>query len=259
MQRRNREYSVSNVYHVVYRGNDRHDIFYDEEDRYVLLKYIKELIKKYNIDVFSYCLMSNHIHLVQKVEKKNFSKAMQSLAIKYSMYFNKKYNRTGHLFENRFYSKKVENLDYFIHLCKYIHRNPEKANLCKTEEYKWSSFKEYLGKEYIINKNILLHYFDNNLEQFVNYTLTNDDLEDLYKFAEFEIIKKLTDDELSNIIKAKIGVKNASDISLFNEEKRKSILLDLKLISGTNLNQLSRVTKINRYYLEKIWHSNFKN
>ena len=89
--------------------------------------------------------MDNHIHLVIRIEDEFLSKAMQSLSIRYSQYFNYKYERTGPFFQNRFKSKNVENLKYFLEVCRYIHRNPEKAKMSKTEDYDWSSYKEYIG------------------------------------------------------------------------------------------------------------------
>ena len=81
--------------------------------------------------------MSNHVHFVIRVSDDFLSKVMHSLEIRYSGYFNKKMNRTGHLFEDRYFSKKVENEEYFKTLCKYVHRNPEKAGIEKTENYKF--------------------------------------------------------------------------------------------------------------------------
>ena len=100
------------------------------------------------------------------------SKAMQSLQIRYVRYFNKKYMRIGTLFRDRFRSKKVEDLEYFLEVCRYVHRNPEKAGIELTQNYKWSSYQEYLGqgKRNIIDKKVLLHYYTNNLDEFINYT-----------------------------------------------------------------------------------------
>lgn len=256
MPRKPREYSTSNVYHIIFRGNDKSDLFYDDQDRYVFLNYIRITKEKFKYDIYSYCLMNNHIHMVIKIKEDDFSVAMKSLAIRYSNYFNKKYDRTGHLFENKFLSKKVESLEYFIHVCKYVHRNPEKANISKTQDYKWSSFKEYKSKEDIVNKNVLLHYFNNDMEEFVNYTLNNDDINDLWNLADFEIIKKLNDDELVNIIKRKLDLKSATDISLLGKKEKDSILISLKSIKGSNLTQISRITKVNRRYISNIWENN---
>lgn len=253
MPRKRREFSLTGVYHVIFRGNGKSDIFYDDEDRFVFLDRVKDTMKKYNYEIYSYCLMSNHVHLVIRVKDEILSKSIQNLEVRYSVYFNKKYNRSGHLFQSRFFSQKVENLNYFLTLCKYVHRNPEKAGIEDTGKYRWSSFKEYLNKETIINKKILLHYYNDDIDELKNHTLTNNDLEDIYNYSEYELISKLSDGELSEIISKKFELKNASDISELSKDSRDKIIKDLKEIKGTGITQISRVTRISSYYIKKMW------
>ena len=253
MPRKRREFSLTGVYHVIFRGNGKSDIFYDDEDRFVFLDRVKDTMKKYNYEIYSYCLMSNHVHLVIRVKDEILSKSIQNLEVRYSVYFNKKYNRVGHLFQNRFFSQKVDNLNYFLTLCKYVHRNHEKAGIEDTGKYRWSSFKEYLNKETIINKKILLHYYNDDINELKNYTLTNNDLEDIYNYSEYELISKLSDGELSEIISKKFELKNASDISELSKDSRDKIIKDLKEIKGTGITQISRVTRISSYYIKKMW------
>ena len=255
MPRKSREYSLSDVYHVIFRGNDKQDIFYDDQDRYIFLDRMQITQDKFKYNIFSYCLMDNHVHMVIKVKDDLLSKSMHNLGIRYSMYFNKKMGRRGHLFENRYLSKKVENLDYFLNVCKYVHRNPENAKIEKTEKYKWSSYQDYIkNKQKIINPKVLLHYFNDDLDEFIKYTL-EDNKNHLAKYAEYEIINKLNEDELIDIIKAKFDVENASDISLVNKYEREEIIKRLAYIDGTNVNQLARITKISRYEIKKIWEN----
>ena len=98
-----RQYNeFTKVYHVILRGIDRQDIFLDEQDK---KKWIKELINtkvQFNYDLYCYCLMNNHVHMVLYDKNMQLSKIIQSLAIRYATYFNKKYERVGHLFQNRF-------------------------------------------------------------------------------------------------------------------------------------------------------------
>ena len=138
-------------------------------------------------------------------------------------------------------------------MCKYIHRNPEKANIEKTQNYQWSSFLEYIGKEKYIDKDILMYYFDNDIENFKKYTLQNDDKEQLYNLSEFEIKRKLSEEELIEIIKKKFDLKNASDVSIIQEEEKEKILLSLKELKSTSIAQISRVTKVTEYYIKKLW------
>lgn len=246
-----RKYSISNVYHIILRGIDRQDIFYEDIDRYVFKKQLKIVKDDYKYEIYSYCLMNNHVHLVIRVNEKNLSVSIKSLAIRYSMYFNRKYDRTGHLFENRFKSKNVENKEYFLELCRYVHRNPEKALIEKVDKYKWSSYQEYLGKDELVNKEILLHYFDDDINKFIYFM--NVSIYDNKNFLEYEIMNRISDDELMNLIMKKYNLENIGQVSDFNKIKRDKIISDLKEMEISNITQVSRVTKICRNVVKRLW------
>ena len=155
MSRLPRKFANSQIYHIILKGIDGQDIFYDDQDKKIFLKQISITKQNFNFIIYAYCLMTNHIHLVIRCKDNLLSKSVQSLAIRYVYYFNKKYERTGSLFQGRFKSKVVESQEYFLELCRYIHRNPEKAGIALTQSYKWSSYNEYIGKENLINKKVL--------------------------------------------------------------------------------------------------------
>ena len=256
MSRQLRKFAYSQVYHIILKGIDGHDIFYDNQDKDFFLKQIITTKQIFNYIVYSYCLMSNHVHVVIKCQDELLSKAIQSLAIRYVSYFNRKYERSGHLFQGRFKSKAVENQKYFLELCRYIHRNPEKAGICLTQNYQWSSYREYIGDAKIVDKHVLLHYFNNNLNDFVYYTTKTIDINDVEDFVEYEIINKLTDVQLSSIIMKKFNLANVGQINLFFKTRDKTLLKeDLKEISsinGTNISQIARVIRINRNIIQKL-------
>mgnify|MGYP004515559653 FL=1 len=259
MTRQRRKISNSKVYHVIVKGIDDQDIFYDNQDRRYFLKQILNLKKEINYDVYSYCLMTNHIHMVIKSEAKVLSKIMQSLMIRYVYYFNSRYERSGTLVQNRFKSKCVENQKYFLEVCRYIHRNPEKAGMAKTQNYKWSSYQEYLGEEKIINKKVLLHYFNNDISEFVKYTtnLTVEDIENLYDYAEYEIRNRLLDEEVIQIIMKKFEIFDVKDVVIFfknkNRKELEKALQVIKNIKGTNKSQVARILRINRKFVSDVW------
>ena len=132
MPRLPREYSYSKVYHIIIKGIDDGDIFYDNEDKQVFKEKMKLTKDKFKYKIYAYCLMNNHVHLVIDVANDVLSKAMQGLSVRYVHYFNRKYNRKGPLIQERFKSKKVEDQRYFLEVCRYVHRNPEKAKIAKT-------------------------------------------------------------------------------------------------------------------------------
>lgn len=254
-----RSYSNSKIYHIILKGIDNQDIFYEDQDRKVFLEKLLLTKKEYDNKIYAYCLMDNHVHLVMKIEKEFLSKAIQSLMIRYVHYFNKKYKRIGTLVQSRFKSKNVENQRYFLEVCRYVHRNPENVGMAKTEEYEWSSYKEYLGKSKIIDKNVLLHYLDNSINEFIKYTAKNDMYENLSELAEYEIISKLSDKEVSIIISKIFDIKDISEIPYFfkNLDKihLKECIEKLKKIKGTNKTQIARIIRINRIVIERIWNA----
>ena len=252
MPREMRTFSSSKTYHNILKGIDDQTIFYDEQDRRIFLKQLLETKKEYGFTVHAYCLMGNHVHIVMRCDNPILSKAMQSLQIRYVRYFNKKYMRIGTLFRDRFRSKKVEDLEYFLEVCRYVHRNPEKAGIELTQNYKWSSYQEYLGqgKRNIIDKKVLLHYYNNNLDEFINYTLKKTLSKDLDDYADYESINRLTDDELAEIIVQKLDIKKVTKIGTYfnklSDKKLAENIEKIKNISGTNVTQLARVTRVNR-------------
>ncbi len=256
MPRTPRTFCDSKVYHVILKGIDNQDIFYDDQDRYVFLDNIVESRKKYTYKLLAYCLMNNHVHMVIQVEDFLLSKAIQSLTIRYVYYFNKKYEREGHFVRDRFKSKMIEGKAYFLEVCRYVHRNPEKANINKTENYKWSSYNDYISGKGITSTDLLLHYFNNNITDFIKYTLKAENLDDISNMADFEIINKLTDDQLANIIKNKFKLDSIEDVPIFlkntTKENVERIVKEVNKIIGTNPRQISRVLRINKKRVYKI-------
>ena len=255
MPRSLRSHSTSKTYHIILKGIDSQDIFYSNQDRKFFLKQLSITKIEYNYQIYAYCLMDNHVHMVIRVEDEILSKAMQSLSIRYAQHFNKKYKRTGSLFQDRFKSKKIEDKRYFLDVCRYVHRNPENAAISKTEDYEWSSYKEYLGKEKLVNKKVLLYYFNNKINEFKEYTIDKN-VYDISKLAEYEIIEKLTDEQLTNIITRKFKI-NEGDITTFfkdmKKEELKKYVKEIKDIQGTNITQVARVIRIGRSRIEKMW------
>lgn len=136
-------------YHVFNRGLNKQVIFADEQDYSKFLTLLQDLriTKKYDHTIYSYVLMPNHFHILIQTRKIPISKIMSSLLTSYSMYFNKKINRVGVLFQNRFKSKLCDRDSYFLGASRYIHLNPLKAGLVSNlSDYLWSSYQEIIGQ-----------------------------------------------------------------------------------------------------------------
>ncbi len=127
-------------YHVINRGVEKRTIFLDRGDHLRFLELVDELKALYTFDIRAWCLMHNHYHLLVETKNENLSLIVKQLNHKYTIYFNRKYDRVGTLWQGRFKSWYVYDSRYLDVLIKYIERNPIKAGLCsRLGEYEWSS------------------------------------------------------------------------------------------------------------------------
>lgn len=126
-------------YHVINRGVEKRDVYLDDQDRKRFLKIIAENAEVYDFSIHAYCLMSNHYHLLMKTRKGNLSSIMKQINSRYSIYFNRKTDRVGPLWQGRFKSWFVYDEKYLESLIKYIELNPVKAGITKKAgEYRWA-------------------------------------------------------------------------------------------------------------------------
>ena len=143
------------IYHITARGNERSDIFRDDGDKKKFLEKLEELVEVHHVQVYAYVLMTNHYHLLIETPLGNISRFMQQLNTSYTMYFNVKHNRVGHVFSGRYKAKVVCGDEYLLALTRYIHLNPVKVGRMKgrsvaekvqcLREYRWSSHRGYAG------------------------------------------------------------------------------------------------------------------
>ncbi len=140
---------VANMsYHVMIRSIMEIELFKEDEDKEKYFELVEKNQLKYGFKVYGYCLMNNHGHLIIDPAGADISKIMHAINFSYARYFNKKYKRYGHVFQDRFKSKIVDTERYMITLSAYIHNNPKDMPGYENnvEDYPYSSFKEYLNK-----------------------------------------------------------------------------------------------------------------
>lgn len=221
-----KDYVKNGIYHIYNRGVGKQDIFLNDHDYSMFLFYLKlyldnpkniEELDLYHkrkhtlrksfyktIDLLCYCLMSNHFHLLIKQKgEKDISEFMKCLVTTYSMYFNRKYDRVGHLFQGRYKAALVDNDNYLLHLSRYIQINPsipyfvegqtlDRERIKKFVDYPYSSYANYSGKkntEWVKTK-IILDYFEENKSDF-----------NIIKKASYEKFMRDYNDESKEILK----------------------------------------------------------
>jgi REP element-mobilizing transposase RayT/ribosomal protein S13 len=133
------------VYHVICRGNNRQAIFRDDQDRKRYLEKLSLYCQEKKVDLMAYCLLSNHVHVLLETPEGNLSKMMQALQTSYTLHFNRRHGRTGHVFEQRYKAMLVDKDNYLLQVSRYIHLNPVEAKLAeRPQDYRWSSYGSYL-------------------------------------------------------------------------------------------------------------------
>ena len=234
------------------RGINRQNIFHDNEDYEKFIAILAKYHQKCEYEIYAYCLMGNHVHLLIKEGKENLSHSMKKIGTSYVFWYNWQYNRKGHLFQGRYKSEPVEDDAYFLTVLRYIHQNPKKAGLSNDiASYIWSSYHEYLSQSRIVNIEYVLHLFHSEKSQAIekfkqfNHESNNDQCLELPKER-----KTLSDKAIRKLVYQKFHTEIAI---LQNNDTAKldKVLKYLKGIEGCSLKQISRLTGISVYNILK--------
>lgn len=174
MSRKPRIFSPTGIYHIVLRSINQHIIFEEDADYQKMIYILSDCKRTFDIDIYAYCLMDNHIHLLIHSSEDHLASFFQSLGSRFVRWYNTKYYRSGHLFQDRYYSIPVLQKQQYLSTLTYIHNNPVKAALCRyPSEYRWSSYNAFYGQKNPLvdtsfsydvagSKDSLLHYFSVN-------------------------------------------------------------------------------------------------
>ena len=249
MPRKARVKSSTHIYHVVIRGADRQHIFIENKDylKYLdILKYYKE---KLTFDLFSYCLMSNHIHLLIHTPETPLETVFRHINTRYAVWFNMKYERTGFLQQGRYYSEPVEDFRYLLTVVRYIHQNPYHAGLEKSpgDPYLWNSMPIYLNETpSFLNTAYILNVFGGR-EKFISFHKESGKEEclDTHQFK-----KRLPDDVAQEIIFQETGCSTPSQFQMLSLSQKEKHLSNLHE-KGISIRQLNRLTGISKGIIER--------
>ena len=255
MPRQNRFPSSTGIYHIILRGNNKNDIFLCEKDMIKFLEILKKKRQNREYLIFAYCLMRNHVHLILKEENETLPGIMKKINVSYAIYFNKKYDRIGHVFQDRYKSINVEDEGYLIRLVRYIHNNPVEAGIVKKPwHYNWSSMKSYINKDFtLINGDEILSLFSEKLndaiKQLKNFTI---DLEDKGDFLNL-LDSQARINEGKKIVEKYLNErqKRFCDIQT-DKEIRNNLIELLKNKYGLSIRKISEILNINRNMVQRV-------
>lgn len=161
-------------HHVVQRGNNREKVFIDDEDREKYIGLLKKYSRERDTRILAYCLMTNHVHLLIKPkENDSLYKMMQGVTLCYTQYANRKYNRTGRLWESRYHSCIVDKDSYLWAVARYIETNPIRARMVKkAEDYAYASaLAHIMGKpDDLLNEELIAETQRKDYREFIRET-----------------------------------------------------------------------------------------
>jgi len=240
MPRQARVKSQSGIYHIMLRGINQQVIFEDEEDNKKFIETLKTYKAISGYKLFAYCLMNNHLHLLLKTEKESLDLIIKRISSSYVYWYNWKYYRRGHLFQDRFKSEPVEDNEYFLTVLRYIHQNPIKAGLCKKiDEYQFSSYNDYIsGDSQLVDIGFAFSIIDKGY--FSEFHKENNDDKCL------DINEKnfrLSDIDARKVIQKVSKCESATEFQTLEKSQRDKYIKKLKE-KGLSIRQISRLTGV---------------
>ncbi len=247
MPRTARQKSQSDIYHIMLRGIDKQNIFEDDEDKEKFLSILKDCQAISGYGIFAYCLMNNHAHILLKEGKENLGQIFKRIGARYVYWYNWKYQRTGHLFQDRFKSEPVEDDAYFLSVLQYIHQNPVTAGLVKAaEEYAYSSYKEYIKnkKSSFVDSRYVYEIIEK--KEFIRIHKEKADV--AIGFAK-GVVRK-TDEEAKSIIQKIIKSKDFSIVQAMGTNEKAKHIQSIHA-KGISVRQMSRLTGLSKGVIER--------
>lgn len=239
MPRIARKKSGSNIYHVMVRGINRQNIFEEDDDRLCFMKILNHCKGISGFRLYTFVLMSNHIHLLIEPAGEPLNTVFARIETRYAMWYNRKYQRTGYLFQNRYRSEAVETDQYFKTVLRYILQNPMKAGIeSRPGTYRWSSYLAYKkGNGAITDTQYALDLFGNRETLIAFLGLDNDDV----VMDEVDFDRRLQDDQVREIMYRISQCESAAAFQALDPQIRKEYVVKMYQ-SGVSLGQAARFT-----------------
>ncbi|MGS2778944.1 transposase [Robertmurraya sp. GLU-23] len=251
MPRKSRKKSRNGVYHIILRGINKQIIFEEDDDKRRFLDTLGRFKKQCNIKLYGYCLMDNHVHLLVKELEVTVSEFIKRICSSYVYWYNMKYERCGHLFQDRFKSEVVETRAYFFIVLRYIHQNPLKAGLAgHVLECKWTSIGDYLYHSTIVDTKFVLSLLSEDREKAIQLIARymneiNDDLcmEEMGRV-------RLSDRDVIDYLRT-LGINSNSALQQISKGERDTVLAMLMKLNGVTIRQISRITGFSKSVVQR--------
>lgn len=237
--RKARTKSATSIYHVIWRGINQQVIFEDDGDRYFFLNVVKKYKEVSGFKLFAFCLMTNHVHMLIEIGDEPIEIVFKRIGSSYVKWYNQKYERTGHLFQDRFRSENIETEQYFMTVLRYILQNPMKAGMeSSLGRYKWTSYRAYeKGFGSITDIEFAENIFGSK-EKLVAFC--NEKNEDTVMDDE-DHVWRIKDEQAISIMKQISECTSVAEFQLLDRKIQKDYVRELYL-KKLSVKQISRIT-----------------
>ena len=251
MPRTARKKTESNIYHVMLRGINRQNIFEDNEDRFYFMTVLSRCREVSGFRLHAFALMSNHIHLLIEPAGEPLELVFKRIGTRYAVWYNRKYQRAGHLFQDRFRSENVGNDEYYKTVLRYILQNPMKAGLeSRPGSYRWSSYLAYeKGQGALTDTQYALDLFGSR-EALVEY-LAEENEDSAMDEAEHDW--RLRDDSAREVIRRMADCSSVADYQKLDFAVQKEYAGKLYL-AGLSMGQIARLTGMTKSVVCRAVH-----
>lgn len=248
MPREARKISCSNIYHAMLRGINRQVICEEDADRRVFMMALKECKDVSGFKLHAFCLMPNHVHLLIEPAGEPLELIFKRLGVKYVGWFNRKYDRAGHLFQDRFRSENVEDNLYFMTVLRYILQNPMKAGMeSQPGSYPWSSYLAYKkGIGSITDTQYAIDLFGSQ-EALIDYVLLGNE-DTVMDEDQFDWRMKI--EKAKEIMEQVSGCATVSDFQRLDRQIQKGYAVKIYL-AGVSAYQIAKMTGMSKSTVER--------
>ena len=256
MTRSQREASSSDIYHVIVRGAGRRLLFEDDEDRrfFAVRLFAYASRAEGGADLLAWCLMENHVHLLLRARLEDLESLMRSLNTSFARYYNGRHGHVGPVFQGRYKSIPVETDAQLLETVRYIHHNPQAANVCGHRDYEWSSFQFYLEGHPCLEADTVLDMLG-GAKAFITFHNDVADDQKLMEFATYSGVfssrrRAVSDGDAVEMAKKLCGNEFANSIASVPKEERDAMIGRLRGM-GLSVRQIERLTGIGRDAIQK--------
>ena len=253
MPRYARKRNEKGIHHVVVQGRRLEEVFRDPSDKELYLEVLFKYKAKTGIKLYAFCILENHVHLViEETAEESISSFMRRIGVSFSYWYRLKYDlpRGEVLFRGRYLSEPLETEEEVLAVVRHIHQEPVRIGLSdRMDHYIWSSYRFYLTPGSMVDRRLVL----DSLHFSGGYTSYMDQEEgEVHMLEEVPLKYGRSDDEAAALIQIRLQETGYTALKEMESEEKKNFLKELKYVDEISIQQLSRVTGINRGYIQRL-------